>query len=117
MVQIKRIGIKQTAKVFAIFYFLISLTFILPMALITLLLPIFFGSLSGQKSGFSGATLGGVFLLLMPLLYAAIGFVMVAITAFIYNLIAKRIGGVEIELDSEVTAREEDKQATPKLSS
>jgi hypothetical protein len=113
MVQIKRIGVKQTAKVLAVFYFLISLVFVLPMAVFTL----FIGTLGGQKSGLSGATFGGLFLLLMPLVYAAIGFVMAAITAVIYNAIAKRVGGIEIELDSKARTSDDDVPITPKLSS
>jgi hypothetical protein len=104
MVRIKKIGIKQTAKFFAFFYFLVSAVFIFPIGLITLLV----GSFSGQKSGVFGATFGGALLLLLPLFYAAIGAVMVATASFVYNQIAKRIGGIEIELDTET------KSDTPK---
>jgi len=100
MVRIKRIGIKQTAKVIAVFYFVISIIFVLPISLITLLV----GSSGNKASGVFPQALGGVFLLLIPVFYAVIGFVMVALTAFIYNFIAKRFGGVEIELDSEDSA-------------
>lgn len=96
MVRIKKIGIKQTAKFFAIFYFLVSAVFIFPIGLITLLI----GSFSDQKSSVFGATFGGALLLLIPLFYAVMGATMVALAAFIYNQIAKRIGGIEIELDT-----------------
>ena len=37
--------------------------------------------------------------ILMPLFYAATGFVMGLLGAFIYNLIAKWIGGIEFEVE------------------
>ena len=47
--------------------------------------------------------LGGVGLLaiaiLAPIFYAAMGFVMGAITALVYNLAAKWMGGIEIQLE------------------
>lgn len=96
MTQIKRIGVKQTAKVAAVCYFLISLVFVLPIGIVTLLL----GSSSKGSAGFP-AIFGGVFLLVLPVIYAVLGFVMVAISAALYNFVAKHVGGVEIELNSE----------------
>jgi hypothetical protein len=97
MVQITRIGVKQTAKVIAIFYFLISIAFVLPIALIA----IFAGSIGGKEAGNFPAVFGGFFMVVIPFLYATLGFVMVAVSATIYNLIAKRAGGVEFELNNE----------------
>lgn len=37
-------------------------------------------------------------IVLMPFMYAAIGFVIGLVGAFVYNLIAKWVGGIEIEL-------------------
>ena len=39
-----------------------------------------------------------VFAIVLPFAYGGMGFVMGALTALIYNLFAKRLGGVEIEL-------------------
>ena len=41
-----------------------------------------------------------VFGILAPFLYGAMGFVFGAIGAWIYNLIAKRLGGIEIQLEA-----------------
>jgi len=98
MVQIKRIGIKQTVKVVAVFYFVTTFIIFVPVYLI-----IFFLS-SGEIEStqrFGGAIFGGVFIFMLPIFYAVMGAVMVAITAAIYNLIAKKVGGVEIELETE----------------
>lgn len=77
------------------------------MALMGLLLGIMFagmGSLlggliaqSGQNLGFMAS--GGWFLvLILPIIYGVMGFVMGAIGAFIYNIVAKIVGGIEIDL-------------------
>lgn len=39
------------------------------------------------------------FAILFPLIYAAMGFVLGIIGAFIYNLVAKWIGGIEVEVE------------------
>ncbi|MBU5688635.1 MAG: hypothetical protein KQA41_00190 [Candidatus Aenigmarchaeota archaeon] len=39
------------------------------------------------------------FLIFLPLLYALIGFISGAIWAFLYNLISKFTGGVEVEIE------------------
>lgn len=42
----------------------------------------------------------GIFVFL-PFLYAFIGFVLGLITAGLYNLIARRIGGIEVEVENQ----------------
>ena len=37
--------------------------------------------------------------LLMPIMYAIMGFLMTALWCWIYNMVAKRIGGIEIEVE------------------
>ena len=39
----------------------------------------------------------GVFLIFAPILYGAVGYVGSALFAAIYNVLAKRVGGVEFE--------------------
>jgi hypothetical protein len=43
--------------------------------------------------------LGTGFALFMPVLYAVMGFVFGVIGAFIYNVIAKWVGGIEVEVE------------------
>lgn len=52
----------------------------------------------GQSQGFFGG-LGYLAIIIAPLFYGAIGFVLGALIAFIYNIIAKWIGGIELELE------------------
>jgi hypothetical protein len=95
MAQIKRFGVVQTAKFFAIIYLIIGMLAIVPMFLMTLIMGLATG---GAEGGIVGL-FGGVFLLFMPIVYALAGFVFVALGCLIYNLVAKWVGGIEIELE------------------
>ncbi|SFB39094.1 hypothetical protein SAMN04515620_1622 [Collimonas sp. OK607] len=79
--QISRISPFQTAKVLALVYFAISVPVIALMSLFYALMP-------GPK-----APLGVMFIL--PFLYLIFGFIFTAFNAWIYNLIAKWVGGIE----------------------
>jgi hypothetical protein len=62
------------------------------------------GVAAGGLDGGGGdeATVGMIFgvgaIICFPVMYGAMGFIFGAIGAFIYNLVAQMIGGVEIEL-------------------
>lgn len=109
MAQIKRIGILQTSKFAAVFYFIITFIIFLPFGLIMMFIP---GAMSPENQGLSFLTgfLGGMTALLIiifPLLYAIIGGVMVALMSLMYNLTAKIAGGIEINLDEENLSKQE----------
>lgn len=104
MARIKRIGIKQTAKFATVFYFVVTLIFIVPLFLITLLI-----GTTGDAKGYSrlgGAIFGDVFLLMLPFFYALLGGLVVAVSAYLYNLIAKRVGGIEVEIETDKFSEE-----------
>ncbi|MES2153080.1 MAG: hypothetical protein V4508_25150 [Pseudomonadota bacterium] len=71
----------QTAKVFAALYLVITIPFVV----IILLAQLFA----------NGPGMPWYVLICMPLLYAVMGFVFSALGAWIYNLVASRIGGIE----------------------
>ncbi len=81
--QVISVSILQNAKVMAALYLVISLPFTLLM-----IIPALMGQ--GQGAGFSLTML-----VLMPLLYTLIGFVFTLVGAWVYNLVAARIGGFE----------------------
>ena len=90
MQKIKKIGVLSLAKIFGLLY-----------ALIGLILGALFAVLS--LFGFSGADgtglfFGAVSIIILPILYGIMGFIGGLITAFFYNLIAKWIGGLEVEI-------------------
>ena len=77
--QISNISPLQTAKVLAVMYFVIALPFMLLMLAMPGPRPPFFSGL----------------LLVMPFFYALSGFLFTLFGAWVYNFVAKRIGGIE----------------------
>lgn len=90
--QIRAFGVVQTAKVAAAMYFLLGLLVAVPFGLAGLLTP--------AGSSQPGAPTAGMawLALLIPFLYAAAGFIAVAVVCLLYNLAAGWLGGIEIEL-------------------
>jgi hypothetical protein len=89
--RISRIGVAQLAKMLGALYLGLGLIFAL----------IFWGVSSVvPRAGSAGMfAMGGVALIIVPICYAIIGVVFGAITAWLYNLVAGSVGGVEIELE------------------
>jgi hypothetical protein len=98
--KLKRIAPLQAGKLLAAFYGLLSL----------LIVPFMFAamgiaSLAARHGGGSAPAfplmfgLGMGFLIFVPVLYAVMGFVFGVISAFIYNLLARWIGGFELEFE------------------
>ena len=56
--------------------------------------------LSGGAGSGGWAALGWVVPVALPIGYAAGGFVVGAISAWLYNVVALLVGGIEVELDS-----------------
>ncbi len=89
--QLIRIAPLQAAKVSAVLYFIMGVLFALPMTLITLLA-------SAPEGSGQSVSLGWGLVLLMPFIYAILGFIFVPIACWIYNLVARWVGGFEITL-------------------
>ena len=95
MTKIQHIGVASVAKVFAVIYFVIGLIIGLLTSIGVLLVNLGAGGDNPIASGFFFAL---ITLLLMPLLYALLGAVFGAIAAAVYNVAAKAIGGIEVDL-------------------
>jgi len=92
--RIKRIAPLQLGKMLAILYGIMGLIFIpffLVMSAFASQMP------SPQRVGF--LALGAGFALFVPVIYAAMGFVFGALGALIYNVVAKWVGGIEVEVE------------------
>lgn len=87
-ITVNRLSTHQNAKVFAVLFALTSLVFIVPFALFAM------------AAGPEGSGPGLVFIVLMPILYLVIGYLMVAIGCWLYNVMVPHIGGIEFESDS-----------------
>ncbi|MHC4703513.1 MAG: hypothetical protein ACYTFQ_23345 [Planctomycetota bacterium] len=95
MAQLKKFGVLQTAKFSAILYFISTAVFMIPVGLILAARAPVGG---GQESAFA-AMFSGVFMFLAPIIYAVAGFIFVAIGCLFYNLIAKFVGGIELDIE------------------
>ncbi len=99
MFRIRRFGVVRTANLAAILYLLVTLIIILPFVVILAAAgPMEFTDQFGRTAS---VNFSPVLLLLLPLLYAVIGWIVTALFCLLYNLAAAITGGVEIQLDGD----------------
>jgi hypothetical protein len=92
---VKSVGVLSVAKIMGLLYGCMGLI-IVPFFLLAGFAGMF---ASNDKAAFPFAGLFGiVFAILAPFLYGGMGFVFGAIGALIYNVVAKWVGGFELEL-------------------
>lgn len=89
MQQVKAFGILQTSKVLAAVYFIMTAVFFIPFSVIGAIWSV----VAGKPMG-----LFALFGLVAPFFYAIFGGLFGAAMCWLYNMIAARIGGIEIEL-------------------
>src|SRR5690606_14123770 len=89
----------QTSLISAIITFCLTLVIIIPIALIMGVTGGIFGGSSGDFSDTMGVALGGLLTIFLPVIYGISAFLMTALWCWIYNLIAPKIGGIEIEVE------------------
>ncbi len=92
--RIKRFAPVQLGKMLAVLYGAMGLLFIpffLIMSVMATRVP--------QQQRVGMMALGTGFAFIFPFLYAAFGFIFGIVGAWIYNLIAKWIGGIEVEVE------------------
>lgn len=83
--RIRRFGIQSTALTVGILYFLLAL----------LLVPILYLATGGAL----GATVPPVMLVLIPFIYAVVGYIIAAVACWLYNIVAGWSGGVAFTLE------------------
>ncbi|MDD4255409.1 MAG: hypothetical protein PHP59_08550 [Methanofollis sp.] len=97
MAEIKHLGVFSVAKVSGILYLIIGLIAGLFVALLSLL-----NLAAPAGAGMATAGFGGAAILIMALLiavfYGVLGFVFGGLFAWLYNLTAGWIGGIEMEI-------------------
>jgi hypothetical protein len=109
-VKIKHLGVWSTAKFASIFCFLFSIMFLLVWGAIVgimLLLSTVLGALMGGTNALIGTLLasgfGLVTFLLMAvafvIIYTIMGFIVGAIGAFVFNIVAKFSGGLSFDAE------------------
>jgi hypothetical protein len=93
---IKRVGPVSCAKLVGAIYAVIGLCFGAVMSLVAVLGGM--AGASGESAAF-GAVFGVAAIIVIPLLYGGLGFVTTLIGAWLYNVFAGMVGGVEMELE------------------
>jgi hypothetical protein len=92
--RIKRIAPLQLGKMLAVVYGLIGLVVIPFFMIMSAVMP---QMPAEQRAGFMALGMG--FILFLPVMYAIIGFIGGLIGACIYNIVAKWVGGIEVEVE------------------
>jgi hypothetical protein len=86
-IQIVNVSVAQSAKVLAVLYMVISVPVLAVMALI------------GAFTGNIGSAI--LMLLIAPLIYGVVTFLCTGLLAWLYNLVAKRVGGLEYSIEEQ----------------
>ena len=89
MQKVKRIGVLSLAKILGILYAIFGL-------IVGALFALF--PLIGLSADETGLFFGTASIIIFPILYGIMGFIGGIITAFFYNLIVGKVGGLEVEL-------------------
>ena len=87
MMQIKSFGVLQTSKLIAVLYLMIFAVIGIPVGVVAIMLV-------PGKLGVLELAL----VILIPLVYGLLGFVIAAISCALYNVAAKWVGGIAIDI-------------------
>jgi hypothetical protein len=103
--EIRRIDVWSVVKISFFIYGIFGLLFGLFYAAMLSLVGGFLSQMGGEFSAFRGLTgaVGIVGAFFMALFYAVLGSVVTAIFTWIYNLLAKGLGGIRFDLEQERT--------------
>ena len=97
--RLKKIAPLQLGKVLGIAYALFSLVFV-PFLLIFPLIASLAPQAEGQSVPMVPAIGMGIgFIFFAPVMYGLMGFISGVIGAFVYNIVAKWVGGIEVEVE------------------
>lgn len=99
-----RIGVASSAKVLGILYAVLGLIFGILTSCFFLIGEAIGGMSGGPGRGPMALTFGVGAVIILPLLYGALGFIFGALGAAIYNMVARLVGGIELEFDSRAGA-------------
>jgi hypothetical protein len=92
MAELRKIGVLSVMKLSFVLYFLLGLLVGLMVAISTML----FAPLSGIEGMPGGMLWGPLAVIVLPLLYGILGAAVTALGALIYNVLAARLGGVQV---------------------
>lgn len=98
MQKLKRVGVLSFAKiqsaVMGVMGLVVGLIYGVILAVTGIITVV-----GGSRAGIMMLVGGVAAVILLPLLYAALGFVFGALSAWVYNTVARHIGGIEVEFE------------------
>lgn len=92
--ELKRIDAFSAAKIAGLFYVAFGLFAGTIFSLFSLL-----GFAGGTGAGIAGLIFGIGSIIFLPIFYGVVGFIMTLATVLVYNWLAKKVGGIKIELE------------------
>ena len=101
--RIKKLGILSVAKIYAAIMLVVSLLISIPYGLIIMVFGVGMmatGKGGGLLAGGGSIVAGLLVMIVLPIIYAAFGFGFGALGALLYNLFARFVGGIEIEVEN-----------------
>lgn len=98
MVKIEKIGVASAAKIYGLT--LGALGFVIGI-FYALFLSAFSGLLGDEMSSFGGGAIGIIMVIVFPIMYGIMGFIFGALGAVVYNFVASKTGGLEIQLSKD----------------
>jgi hypothetical protein len=98
MHRVKSFDVLSVAKISGLCYGVMGLIFV-PFFVLAGVIAGMAGKQAGGPGQAFGAAFGVGMAIMMPILYGIMGFLMGALGAFIYNVISKWIGGIEVEIE------------------
>jgi hypothetical protein len=102
MFRIRRFGVIRTANLAALMYVILVVVVVIPIGLLvaiagsTTTFPGATGAFAGNAAGIGVLVFG----LLLAVFYGILGWIFTAIVCLIYNLAARMVGGIEIQLEA-----------------
>jgi len=93
MAKLQRLGVMSVAKLYALMMAIAGLI----MGLFTSIMSIF--SAVMFPSGAWGVGFGIASIIILPIIFAILGFICGSIGSFLYNIIAGKFGGIEMDFD------------------
>ena len=99
--ELKRIGPGSAFKIMGILYGSIGLVLGCLFSLLALVGAGFAGAAGGTDGGgmFASALFGVGAIIILPLFYGLLGAIMAALMAALYNLVARFVGGLQMDLE------------------
>ncbi len=99
MYSLRSVDVMSCGKMMGVIYGCLGLIF-LPFLLLGGLGSLLIGKSSGAISGIAMLCMA----IFLPVVYGVMGFLMGAFTAWVYNLVAARIGGIRLELRADASS-------------